>query len=222
MMINLCIENLIIMLKLNIWILKVQLNTKLWWNLHLHQIKVDHIIKMLMLSQLEIFTWKTTFAKMRQIYSAIMRLRITFEVSIWHQRDKEEKLLSTEWWLEALQNQALCHVADVFQKVNIETLKVETYTFLLHIHLNKLQNQTTLRSWINDRTQETQWACKIIRAHLIKINQLISHFSTFKKTTFLNVSIHKEAKIQSKCRWLDSSMLISTSEHAIAQFHKSQ
>ena len=78
-----------------------------------------------------------------------------FEASIWHQRDKEEKLLSTEWWLEALQNQALYHVINIFQKVNIKMLKVETYTSSLHVHLNKLQNQTTLRSQVNNRMQET-------------------------------------------------------------------
>jgi len=101
-------------------------------------------------------------------------------------------------------------------------LKVETYTSSFYVHLNKLQNQATLCSQVNNRTRETQWACKIICAHLIKINQLISCFSTSKKMTFLNDSICEEAKIQSKCRWLNSSTLISTSEHAIAQFHKNQ
>ncbi len=48
--------------------------------------------------------------------------------------------------LETLQNQALHHVINIFKKVNIKMLKVETYTFLLHVHLNKLQNQVTLRS----------------------------------------------------------------------------
>ncbi len=101
-------------------------------------------------------------------------------------------------------------------------LKVETYTFLIHVHLNKLQNQVTLRSWINDKTQKTQWACKIIHAHLIKTNRLISHFSIFKKMTFLNVSIHEEAKIQFKHEWLNFLMMIQTSKCAIAQFYKSQ
>ncbi len=36
MIVSLCIENLIIKLKLNIQVLEVQLNTKLEWNLHLH------------------------------------------------------------------------------------------------------------------------------------------------------------------------------------------
>ncbi len=65
MTVSLHIENLIIKLKLNVWILEVQLNMKLQWDSHLHQIKADHIIKMLMLSQLEIFIWKTIFAKVR-------------------------------------------------------------------------------------------------------------------------------------------------------------
>ncbi len=39
---------------------------------------------------------------------------------------------------------------------------------------------------------------------------------------FLNVSIRKRAKIQSRCRWLNLLTLTQTSECAIAQFHKSQ
>ena len=175
-----------------------------------------------MLSWLEIFIWKTTFAKARQIYSAMIRSEMTFEALIWHQRDKEQELSSTKRRLETLQNQALRHVIDVFKKVNIETLKVETYTFSLHVHLNKLQNQVTLRSRVNDRTQKTRWACKIIHAHLIETNRLISHFSTSKKMTFLNVSIRERAKIQFRCRQLDLLMSTQTSERAIAQFHKSQ
>ena len=65
MTVSLHIENLIIKLKSNVWVLEVQLNMKLQWSLHLHQIEADHIIKMLMLSWLEIFIWETTFTKAR-------------------------------------------------------------------------------------------------------------------------------------------------------------
>jgi len=131
-------------------------------------------------------------------------------------------LLSIKWRLETLQNQALCHVIDIFRKMNIETLKVETYTFSLHVHLNKLQNQVTLHSWINNRTQKTRWACKIICAHLIENNRLISRFLIFKKMTFLNASIRKEAKIQFRCKRLNLLTMTQMSERAITQFHKSQ
>jgi len=113
-------------------------------------------------------------------------------------------------------------VINVFRKVNIKMLKVETYIFSLHVYLNKLQNQVTLRSWIDNRTQKTWWACKIIHAHLIKTNRFISRSLIFKKTTFLNVLIHEEAKIQSEREWLNFLMMTQMSEHAIAQFHKSQ
>ncbi len=55
MIVSLHIKNSIIKLKSNVQVLEVQLNMKLWWSLHLHQIEADHVIKMLMLSQLEIF-----------------------------------------------------------------------------------------------------------------------------------------------------------------------
>ncbi len=54
--------------------------------------------------------------------------------------------LSKERRLETLQNQTLRHVAEVFKRVNIETLKTETYTSSLHVHLNMLQNKIMLHS----------------------------------------------------------------------------
>ncbi len=204
MTVSLRIENSIIKLKLNVQILEVQLNMKLQWNSHLRQIEADYVIKMLMLSQLEIFIWEATFAKARQIYSVMIRSEMTFEASIWHQRDKEEELSSKKRRLETLQNQALHHMINIFKKVNIEMLKVETYTFLLHVHLNKLQNQVTLRSWINDRTQKTWWACEIIHAHLIKTNRLIFRSSIFKKWRFWMFQFAREQKYS-----LDADDLIS-------------
>jgi len=52
--------------------------------------------------------------------------------------------MSKKQRLKVLQNQMLHHVANIFKRVNIKTLKTEMYTFSLHVHLNKLQNQITL------------------------------------------------------------------------------
>ena len=57
---------------------------------------------------------------------------------------------------------------------------------------------------------------------MIKTNRLIFRFSTFKKTTFLNVSIREEAKIQSERERLNLLMMTQMNERAITQFHKSQ
>ncbi len=56
MMTNIQIESSVIKLKSDMQVLKVQLNMKLQWNAYLHQIKVNHIIWMLALSWLEVFT----------------------------------------------------------------------------------------------------------------------------------------------------------------------
>jgi len=154
MMINIQIESSIIKLKSDVWVLKMQLNMKLQWDSHLRQIKTNHITRMLTLSHFEVFTWRAIFTKAKQVYSAVVRSEIAFEALVWHQRNKKDELLSKECKLETLQNQTLHHVAKVFKRVNIKTLETETYTSLLHVHLNMLQNKITLHSWINDWTQE--------------------------------------------------------------------
>ncbi len=144
---------------------------------------------MLALSWLEVFTWETIFTKARQIYSAVVRSEIAFKTSVWHQREKEKELSGKERRLEILQNQTLRHVTKMFKRVSIETLKAEMYTSSLHVYLNMLQNKITLRSWVNDCTQKIRQACKLIRAHLMSVNCIISRFFIIKKVTLLNNSI---------------------------------
>ncbi len=202
----------------------MQLNTKLRWDAHLRQIETNHVTRMLALSRLKVFTWEAIFTKARQVYSAVVRSEIAFEASVWHQRDKKDELSSKERRLETLQNQTLHHVAEVFKRVNIETLETETYTSSLHVYLNMLQNKVTLHSRVNDRTQEVRQACKLIRARLTKVNRVISRSLVIKKIVLLNVFIQEGAKIQSRRRWhIFFFTMISTSDSiAITQYHKDQ
>ncbi len=167
----------------------MQLNMKLQWDAHLRQIKINHVTRMLILSHFEIFTWEAIFTKARQVYSAVVRSEIAFEVSVWHQRDKKDELSSKECKLETLQNQTLHHVAKAFKRVSIETLKTETYTSSLHVYLNMLQNKIMLHSEVNDWTQEIRQAYELIHAYLTKVNRVISRLLVIKKTVLLNVFI---------------------------------
>ncbi len=173
----------------NIFLIKMQLNMKLQWSVHLQQIKMNYVTRMLTLSHLEVFTWEAIFTKARQVYSAVVRSEIAFEASVWHQRDKKDELLSKECKLETLQNQTLHHVAKTFKRVNIKTLKTETYMSLLHVHLNMLQNKITLHSQVNDWMQEIRQACKLICTHLTRVNHVISCLLVIKKIVLLNVFI---------------------------------
>ena len=163
--------------------------------MHLQQIKMNHVTRMLTLSHFEVFTWETIFTKARQVYSAVVRSEITFEASIWHQRDKKNELLSKECKLETLQNQTLHHVAKAFKRVSIETLKTEIYTSLLHVYLNMLQNKIMLYNWVNNWTQKIKQAYKLIHVHLTKVNCIISYSLIIKKIVLLNVFIQEDAKI---------------------------
>ena len=86
MMINIQIENSVIKLKSDVWVLKmqVQLNMKLQWDAHLWQIKTNHVTRMLTLNCFKVFIWEVIFTKARQVYSAVVRSEITFKASIWH------------------------------------------------------------------------------------------------------------------------------------------
>ncbi len=131
-----------------------------------------------------------------------MKSEIAFEASIWHQREKEKELSDKECKLETLQNQ---------------TLKAEMYTSSLHVHLNMLQDK------INNHMQKIKQACELIRAHLMKINHIISRFFIIKKVMLLNNLIQEDVKIQSRCKQLVFAVMTSTSNSiAIAQYHKSQ
>ncbi len=217
------IESSVIKPKSDVRVLRVQLDTKLRWGAHLRQIEANHVTRMLALSRLEAFTWGATFTKARQVYSAVVRSGIAFGASVWHQRGKEGGLSGKERRLGTLQNQALHHVAETFKRVSIEILEAETYTSSLHVHLNMLQDKITLRSRIDDRTQETRQACELIRARLMSVNRTIPRSSVTKKVTLLNNSIQEGAKIQSRRERLALAATNSTSDSiAIAQYHRSQ
>ncbi len=217
------IKSSVIKLKSDVRVLKMQLNMKLQWDAHLWQIEVSHVTRMLTLNHLKVFTWEVIFTKARQVYSAVMKSKIAFKASVWHQRDKKKELSDKKCRLETLQNQTLHHVAKVFKRVSIETLKIEMYISSLLVHLNMLQNKVTLRSWVNDRTQETKWACKLIRVWLMRINCFISHFSVIKKVMLLNIFNQEDAKMQFRCRWFNLFTMISISNNiAIALYHKDQ
>ncbi len=93
---SLRIEDSVIKPKSDVRVLEVQLDTKLRWGSHLRQIEAGHVTKMLALSRLGASTWGATFAKARQVYSAVVRSGITFGASVWHQRGKEGGLSGME------------------------------------------------------------------------------------------------------------------------------
>jgi len=65
MMTSIQIESSVIKSKSNVRTLEVQLNMKLQWDVHLRQIEVSHVTRMLALNRLKVFTWEAIFTKAR-------------------------------------------------------------------------------------------------------------------------------------------------------------
>jgi len=76
------IESSMIKSKSNVWVLKIQLNMKLQWDIHLWQIEVSHVTRMLAFSHSKVFIWKVIFTKVKQVYSAVVKSEIAFEALI--------------------------------------------------------------------------------------------------------------------------------------------
>ncbi len=97
------------------------------------------------------------------------------------------------------------------------------YISLLHVYLNMLQDKIMLHSWINVCTQKIKQVCKLIHTHLMSINCIISHFFIIKKVMLLNNIIHKDAKMQSRCKWLIlAATTLIIDSIAITQYHRDQ
>ncbi len=65
MMTSIQIESSVIKSKSDAQVLKMQLNTKLQWDVHLQQIETNYVTRMLTLSHLKVFTWRAIFTKAR-------------------------------------------------------------------------------------------------------------------------------------------------------------
>ncbi len=72
--------------------------------------------------------------------------------------------------------------------------------------------------------QEIRQACKLICAHLMRVNHVISRSFIIKKIVLLNVFIQEDVKIQLRCRWytLFFTMISTSNSIAITQYHKDQ
>lgn len=78
--------------KSDIWMLKVQINSKLWWKAHQTRVDIRTANQMLTMSTLETSTWKVTFIRARQIYSAVMHLVFIYTAPVWHRQSVNDKL----------------------------------------------------------------------------------------------------------------------------------
>ncbi len=125
--------------KSDIRILRVQLNFKLRWVIHMHHVEAKLVIKQKIMQTIIESTWDSSMMTERQIYFAMTCSLLSYEVIIWYmsQRMKSHwKDLNVK--LRSVQERALRQIIKVYHATSTEILQIEINTASINIHLRKL------------------------------------------------------------------------------------
>ena len=124
--------------------LDVWMNSQLWWNEHVKKMLNKIKIQINTLIYIMIFIWKVMLATMCHIYSTVIRLVLTHEITVWHMssdanrseithQNYKNKLIKK---LVKMQNKYLWIIINVYKIISIIILETETHIFLFNLYLN--------------------------------------------------------------------------------------
>ena len=91
-------------------------------------------------------TWGATFAKARQVYSAVVRPAMTYGSTVWHMPKEVKKSKTSTSKLSVMQNNCLRTIAGAFKATPISVLEAGTLIAPIDTHLDMLQAQA--RHWL--------------------------------------------------------------------------
>ncbi len=126
-------------LKSNIRVLRVQLNFKLKWVIHMHYVEAKLVIKQKIMQTIIEFTWDSLMMTKKQIYFVMTRSLLSHEVIIWYMLQKvknHQKDLNIK--LKSVQERALQQIINVYHVILTKILQIEINTASINIHLWKL------------------------------------------------------------------------------------
>ncbi len=222
-------------LKSNIRVLKVQLNFKLRWVIHMHHVEAKLVIKQKIMQTIIEFTWDLSMMMNKQIYFMMTRSLLNHEVIIWYtsQRVKDHwKSLNVK--LKSVQEKALWQIINIYHATLTKILQMKINMTLINIYLWKLiQRLITnmnfrklseviemIMRWIhNNLTLKRDWKSKLCKTSLqlkwkwIKktLKQMKMNWSYFYTVIFwsesLKIIIVANKKISIKQHNFDTFML---------------
>jgi hypothetical protein len=145
--------------------LKIQLDIKFKWDLHVKKIHEKMTTQMLAFTRLIASTWKVCFKKTRHIYTTIVRSIITYEFNTWHaSHERSNSFMKFIKNLIDLQKQSLRIICDAFKTIFHQLLNVETQILFIELHLTLLQTKTWMRLYEKEHNV-------FIKAHCNKIKR---------------------------------------------------
>jgi hypothetical protein len=125
-------------------VLNVQMNSKLKWKSHIRTIQKKMITQMFIFSRFTAFTWNTCFARVRLIYSLIIRFAVIYESSNWYALQKRSNSVNaTTTQLMKMQKIALHIILKSFRVTFLKIFKKRNvysiYSFSFISHANRRQ-----------------------------------------------------------------------------------
>jgi len=144
--------------------LKIQLNFKLKWVIHMHHVEAKLVIKQKIMQIIIESTWDSSMMINKQIYFVMMHSLLSHEVIIWYtsQRVKDHwKNLNVK--LRSMQERALQQIIDIYHATLTKTLQMKINMMSINIHLWKLIQKliTNMNSWKSDEVikMTVHWIC---------------------------------------------------------------
>jgi hypothetical protein len=150
-------------------VLNVQMNSKLKWKSHIRAIQKKMITQILAFSRLIAFTWKACFARVRLIYSSIIKSAIIYESSVWyasHERSNSVNVTTIQFM--KMQKIALRIVLKDFRIISLKILKEKTHIQFIHFHLFHLQTVVKNRLIKHEHRTLIENFCNRIKSKLIE------------------------------------------------------
>jgi hypothetical protein len=131
------IESSTIQSKIDIRILKIQIDIRLKWDSHVRKVQKKMIKQFMIFTKMSTFTWDVIFRKTRVLYTFVIRSIFIYETTIWHTfKTKKTRIINK---LVVIQNKYFRNIFEVFRVTLISILEIETHVFLIDLHLNQLQ-----------------------------------------------------------------------------------
>jgi hypothetical protein len=130
------IESSTIQSKIDIRILKIQIDTRLTWDSHVRKIQKKMIKQFMIFTKMSTFTWDVIFRKTRMLYTFVIRSVLIYETTIWHTfKTKKKKIINK---LAVIQNKCLRSIFEIFRVTFVSIFEIETHVLFIDLHLNQL------------------------------------------------------------------------------------
>jgi hypothetical protein len=95
MIITIKIESSTIQFKIDIRVLKIQIDTRLKWNSHVQKVQKKMIKQFMIFTKMSTFTWDVIFRKTRVLYTFVICSAFIYETTIWHTfKTKKTKIIN--------------------------------------------------------------------------------------------------------------------------------